>query len=71
MDEKLTIVLKCLNDEYSLEALEREYGCSARLIGSWVEKYNALGVEGLKRKAQRAIYTTEQKEKMIHEVIMD
>lgn len=68
-DEKLTIVLKHLNDEVSMNALAREYGCSDSLIGSWVKKYNTQGVEGLKPKGQKTIYTTEQKEKMVHEVL--
>lgn len=69
IEEKLTIVLKHLKDGRSMKSLARYYGCSDSLIAAWVGKYNIQGVEGLKHKGQKTIYTTEQKEQMIHEVL--
>lgn len=69
VEKKLMIVLKHLKEEISMNALSLEYDCDQRLIGTWVEKYNTSGVEGLKRKAYKTTYTTEQKEKMVREVL--
>ncbi|WP_084007330.1 transposase [Salisediminibacterium beveridgei] len=67
-EEKLTIVLKHVNEGHSFTSLEREYNCSTKLIRRWVSKDQFMGQEGLKRKHRKTVYTTETKEEMIHEV---
>lgn len=71
VEEKAVIVLKHLDEGRSLKSLEREYGCSHSLIGSWVEKYQANGIGGLEHKRTKTHYTEELKQQMIQEVLSD
>ena len=48
--EKEQIVLRCINENISYNALGRELGISDTTISKWVRAYQKEGIEGLKSK---------------------
>ena len=52
LDERLCLVLACLNGEASLSALCRRYGVSRKTGRKWVSRYRDLGPDGVRDRSR-------------------
>ncbi|WP_459796546.1 transposase [Alkalibacterium sp. m-11] len=63
------MVLCYMNGEESQSALARRFGCTHKMIGRWASAYRQYGIDGLKKRKTRTVYTDEFKKKLIMEVL--
>jgi transposase InsO family protein len=48
MDEKLRFIAACSGDDINLSEVARQFGISRKTAYKWLERYDALGLDGLK-----------------------
>ncbi len=48
LDERIQIVQQVLNKRKSIGTTAKKYGVDERILKSWIRKYQADGVDGLK-----------------------
>ena len=61
LEEKAELVLKCIRGEIGVCEAGRMAQVDHSTIRSWIARYQAEGLEGLKRQERNRNYTTEEK----------
>ena len=69
VEEKLKIVLECLDGEISVSKCARKYETNKSAIDNWIRLYKAHGIEGLVSKSGTLRYSIEIKSQVVKECI--
>jgi transposase InsO family protein len=54
MDERMSFIVDWRREEWSVSALCRQYGVSRKTAYKWIERFEALGLDGLKGRSSAA-----------------
>nr|WP_225919974.1 helix-turn-helix domain-containing protein [Pseudomonas zeae] len=55
MDQRVKLISDWLSGSYTKSQLSRRYGVSRPTIDKWLERYAALGVDGLKEQSRKPL----------------
>src|SRR5690625_4879556 len=66
LNERIEVVLSVIENKKSVHTIAREYDVDISTVKSWVRKYQAEGVDGLKESKKWKRYSKELKNRAVH-----
>ncbi len=70
MDQKIQLIADWQSQYYNITDLSNKYGVSRPIIYKWINRYNELGVDGLKEQSRAPLYSPNQTKDDIVQLII-